>query len=117
SDPRRSDQVRSLREIGPGGTPIATDPRDWARVHAGIVSHAGYQLAIRIGAPRAGAVWYRAISTYLHQFAGFSDMADATLAAAQDLHSGEDEVARAAREAWIQAGVGAVETIGETARP
>ena len=41
----------------------------------------------------------------------------ATLAAAQDLHSGDEAVARAAREAWIQAGVGGVETIGESASP
>ncbi|MCS6912098.1 MAG: M4 family metallopeptidase [Myxococcales bacterium] len=111
-DPLRSHQLRSL-----GWAPAAVAGPESVRAHAGIVGHAGYLLASRIGALRAAAIWYRAISTYLHQFAGFSDVVDATLAAAKDLHGRDESVLRAVREAWNAVGVGGMETIGKSAYP
>jgi bacillolysin len=110
----RPGSLRDLRDPHATGNPkhwseyVATrDDKGGVHVNAPIVGHAAY-LMTEGGPGVAGAgaivverIWYRALVHYLTSNATFADAADATLAAARDLHKGE----RAVREAWIAVGV------------
>lgn len=111
ADPQRTGQARSLAEYmpEPEGLSSPTSPhslliRDARHHNAGIAAHAGYLLAQRIGAEPTAAIVYRALTTYLHRYAGFADALDAMAAAAQDLYGEGAEVA-ATTASWSAVGV------------
>lgn len=115
-DPRRVGQARLAGEF----QPIApSDPilrRRQLAFHAGIVGHAGYELARRLDDGRAGALLYRAAESYLGWDASFADFSDGVLAAAKDLYGAGAEP-DAVRAAWAELGLPTVETAGIAARP
>jgi Zn-dependent metalloprotease len=78
--------------------------RDAQHKNAGIAAHAGYLLAQRLGLASTAAIVYRALTTYLHRYAGFADAADAMAAAARDLY-GEGAQAAAVTASWSAVGV------------
>jgi Zn-dependent metalloprotease len=86
---------------------ITDDDKGGVHVNSTIVSHAAYLAATgaqghpALGVARTARIFYRALRYYLHPRAGFSDAADATLAAARDL--GLD--AEALRRAFQLAGI------------
>jgi Zn-dependent metalloprotease len=116
-DPRRSDQARSLAEVRGSAMSVSKSREELAHFSSGIVGHAGYLMAKQLGGARTAAILRRAFSVYLFHFAGFSDFADATLMAVQDLYGGGGPEARAVARAWSAVGVGTIETIGESADP
>lgn len=116
-DPRRSDQARSLAEVRGSAMSDSKSRGELAHFSSGIVGHAGYLMARQLGNARTAAVLRRAFSTYLFHFAGFSDFADATLMAVQDLHGSGGPEARAVARSWAAVGVDTIETIGESANP
>ncbi len=74
-------------------------------VNAGIIGHAGFLLAQRLGAAKTAAIVYRAAAAYLHRYAGFADFADATAAAAQDLYGQTAAETTAVQAVWRDVGV------------
>lgn len=110
SDPHASDQAKNMSEYRSGPGPI----RQLRVANAGIVAHAGYQLAIRVGTETAAALFFRALGTYLHRYAGFADVADATIAAVLDLHGGDFDILDKIYDAWAQVGLEPIEMRRET---
>ena len=111
ADPLRTGQVRSLAGYTavpdgllamPGGRSLLV--RDAQHKNAGIAAHAGYQLAQRLGTAPTAAIVYRALTTYLHRYAGFADAADAMAAAARDLYGDAAQVT-AVKASWNAVGV------------
>lgn len=109
--PQRTGQAQSLAEYEPEpeGSLALMNPRTLlvrdARHHnAGIAAHAGYLLAQRLGVETAAAIVYRALTTYLHRYAGFADARDAMVAAARDLY-GEGPQVAATAASWTEVGV------------
>lgn len=109
--PERTGQARSLAEFVPepesAGAPMSPRPllvRDARHHNAGIAARAGYLLAQRLGIEPTAAIVYRAITTYLHRYAGFADALDAMDAAARDLY-GEGAQAEAVTASWAAVGV------------
>ncbi len=114
-DPRKTDQAMTWAQYQ--GQKAGGKPEEQQRVvvNAGIIGHAGYTLAQRAGIPASAAIFYRAMTVYLHQTAGFFDGADAVLAAALDLHGPDSAVIDQVRATFAEAGVGTIETVGESA--
>jgi Zn-dependent metalloprotease len=112
--------LRDLAHPADSGNPSSLDEyvvtdedRGGVHLNSTILSHAAYLMAeggtharshvhvSALGTEAAGRLWFRALTRYLASSAGFADAADATLAAARDLGSGEPSV----REAWIAVGL------------
>lgn len=111
AQPQRTGQAQSLAEYEPEpvGSLALLNPRTLlvrdARHHnAGIAAHAGYLLSQRIGVEPTAAIVYRALTTYLHRYAGFADALDAMAAAARDLY-GDGAQAEAVTASWTEVGV------------
>lgn len=106
--PQRSGQAGSLGEYqaAPGESAAARSllVRDSQHHNAGIAAHAGYLLAQSIGIDQTAAIVYRALTTYLHRYAGFAEAADAMAAAARDLY-GDGAQAAAVASSWTAVGV------------
>lgn len=79
-------------------------PRRYA---AGIVAHAGYQLAQKLDVETVARILYRAQRYYLHGHSGFLDTALAMLAAASDLYGPDSEAVHQVRKSWSLVGVSA----------
>lgn len=111
ADPHRSGNPAHLRER-------IVSRRDRGAIHANatLVGHAGYLIAaggtnsvsgllVRgLGLSKTQRLFYRALVRYLGPRAGFADLADATVAAAQDL-DGPGAAADTVAEAWRAVGV------------
>lgn len=85
-------------------------PEDNGGVHinSGIPNHAFYLAAVAIGGPaweQAGRIWYAALTGRLRPKSGFSDAADAVIAAAGELFGPGGKEQRAVRDAWREVGV------------
>lgn len=107
--PQRSGQAQSLAEYqaGPDEPTAAARSllvRDAQHHNAGIAAHAGYLLAQRVGIGPTAAIVYRALTTYLHRYAGFADAMDAMQAAALDLYD-QGPQAAATAASWTEVGV------------
>ena len=111
AQPQRTGQAQSLAEYEPEPAarlallnPRTLLVRDARHHNAGIAAHAGYLLSQRIGVEPTAAIVYRALTTYLHRYAGFADALDAMAAAARDLY-GDGAQAAAVAASWTEVGV------------
>ena len=110
-DPARTQQtrLRSEQMIPSEGSaarsPLSLLERSLRRYNAGFVGHAGFLLAAKIGSEKTAAIVYRALTTYLHRYSDADDLADAMMAAAQDLYGASDASLSAIRAAWESMGV------------
>lgn len=110
-DPVRTQQtrLRSEQRAASDGSaarsPLSLLERSNRRYNAGFVGHAGFLLAAKIGSEKTAAIVYRALTTYLHRYSDADDLADAMMAAAQDLYGSKDDSLSAIRTAWESVGV------------
>jgi len=77
-------------------------------INSGIPNHAFYLAAVAIGGPaweRAGAVWYDALTKYLHRDADFQAAANATWTAALVRFGHVSPEQRAIERAWAAVGI------------
>jgi len=104
----RRSPIRDLAHPHASGNPenmseYQDTPDDQGGIHLNstVASHAAYLMSKALSPDDLGRVWYRALARYLHAKAEFVDAADATTAAAHDLHVDE----KAVRDAWVAVGV------------
>jgi len=76
-----------------------------AHVLSGVASLAAVHAAEAIGTDSMQQVWYQALRDHLHDGAGFSEAARATVAAAAALYGGESRERTAVLQAWESVGV------------
>lgn len=82
---------------------------DWGGVHinSGIPNRAFYLACVNLAAPhsweKAGPIWYRALTSRLHQTSSFGDAKAGTVSAARELFG--DAEAQAVLDAWNTVGV------------
>jgi bacillolysin len=84
-----------------------TPEEDMGGVHANSVipSHAAYLVAKAIGPRPTALIWSRAVRLYTGPAARFADFAEATRAAAVDLHGARSSQVDAVDQAWDAVGV------------
>lgn len=112
------DALRSMKAPGTShpGDPQPGHMRDFKRMgrfednggvhyNSGIPNRAAYEAAVRVGSEKVAKIWYRALTDYMRPSAQFSDAANATVRAAQDLFKTEPDVAQAVTDAWTAVGV------------
>jgi Zn-dependent metalloprotease len=69
-------------------------------VNSGIPNHAFYFAATSIGRPKAGQIWYRALTVYLTRTSQFIDARIATEKAATDLYGASSIELQSVKSAW-----------------
>ncbi len=74
-------------------------------VNSGIPNHAFYLVAANVGRPRAGQIWYRALTDYLTRSSEFLDARIATEKSASDLYGAASDEVTAVKNAWDAVGV------------
>ncbi len=118
------DAVRSMKAPGTayddkliGRDPQPAHMRDYHKtssdnggvhINSGIPNHAFYRLATLLGGRAwevAGPIWYAALTRKLGSRAQFRDCANATYAAAGEIHGSGSEPQHAVAEAWRAVGV------------
>lgn len=126
SAPQKSDQAEHTRGLDappPLTPPPAFSPQReaerfaWRRRAAGVIGLLGYRSAQHLGDRAAEALWYRAVTTYLHGNAGFSDVSDGLAAAAQDLHPGDLALGVRLQQLFRDLGVETLASAGVVAEP
>ncbi len=74
-------------------------------INSGIPNNVFYRVATALGRPTAGAIWYKALTTYLTSAAQFVDARIATESAASDLYGAGSAQLTAVKNAWDAVGV------------
>jgi len=77
-----------------------TQDHGGVHVNSGIPNNVFYRVAIAVGRPSAGAIWYRALTHYLTSSAQFIDARIATEAAAKELYGDPSPQLTAVMNAW-----------------
>ena len=74
-------------------------------VNSGIPNNVFYRVATALGRPTAGAIWYKALTSYVTSAAQFVDARIATESAASDLYGAGSAQVTAVKNAWDAVGV------------
>ncbi|HTY00753.1 MAG TPA: M4 family metallopeptidase [Bacteroidota bacterium] len=82
-----------------------TQDNGGVHVNSGIPNNAFYRVAVVTGRPRASAIWYKALTSYLTSAAQFVDARIATESAASQLYGSGSPELTAVQNAWDAVGV------------
>lgn len=82
-----------------------TDDNGGVHLNSGIPNRAFYLTAKNIGRPKAGKIWYRALTAYLTRSSQFIDARIATITSATDLYGGTSGELASVKSAWDAVGV------------